>query len=81
MKNATVRQVRHDFGSVIAMVEEGESVAVSKRGRVIAVISPPPVEKKRARKRPDFARRLKRMYGETVFPGNIIVEDRKSLER
>ena len=79
MKTATVRQLRHDFGTVLNWVEEGEEVSVSKRGKIVALISPPrPPRRPRRKKRPDFATRLKRIYGDKVLPGNIIVEERDS---
>ena len=83
MKTATVRQVRHDFGSVMAWVAEGESVEVSKRGKVIAVITPPVVRPKRSlKKRPDFFARLKRIYGndfeKRLSKKNSIIEERES---
>jgi antitoxin (DNA-binding transcriptional repressor) of toxin-antitoxin stability system len=78
MKTATVRQVRHDFGSVLNWIEEGEQVEISKRGKIVAVISPPLVKKSRPKKRPDFAARLRRIYGDKVLTGNIVVEERES---
>jgi len=79
MKTATVRQLRHDFGSVLNWVEEGEAVRISKRGKVVALLSPPPRNRRqRGAKRPDFAARLKRIYGDKMFSTNIVVEDRQS---
>jgi prevent-host-death family protein len=79
MKTATVRQLRHDFGSVLNWVEEGEAVRISKRGRIIALLSPPPPPKPpKAKKRPDFLGRLKRIYGDKVLLGDVVVEERDS---
>ena len=79
MKTATVRQLRHDFGSVLAWIEEGEQVEIRKRGKPVALISPPlPPKRSRRKKRPDFAARLKRIFGDKVLPGNIIVDERDS---
>ena len=79
MRTATVRQLRHDFGSVLAWVEQGEAVGISKRGRVIALLSPPPVARRpKARRRPDFLARLKRIYGDKVLHTDIVVEERNS---
>jgi prevent-host-death family protein len=79
MKTATVRQLRHDFGSVLNWVEEGEAVSISKRGRIIALLSPPPSPKPlKAKKRPDFLGRLKRIYGDKVLRGDVVVEERDS---
>ena len=79
MRTATVRQLRHHFGSVLAWVEDGEPVEISKRGKIIALLSPAPRPKPaQAKKRPDFAARLKRIYGDKVLPGNSVVEGRES---
>lgn len=79
MKTATIRQIRHDFTTVLNWVEEGEQVEVSKRGKIVALITAPPVTKAvLQKKRPDFAARLKRIYGDTALSGNIIVAERDS---
>ena len=79
MKTATLRKLRHDFGSVFAWVEQGEPVDISKRGKIIALLTPPrnpkPVKPKKC---PDFAARLKRIYGDLVLPGDVVVEERES---
>jgi antitoxin (DNA-binding transcriptional repressor) of toxin-antitoxin stability system len=41
MTTATVRGLRYDFPSVLARVSKGESIAITKRGKVVAQISPP----------------------------------------
>lgn len=79
MNTATVRQIRHDFGAVLNWVEEGEQVEISKRGKVVALFTLPPAPRPtRPKKRPDFAARLKRIYGDKALPGNVIVEERES---
>lgn len=79
MKTATLRKLRHDFASVFAWVEQGEAVGISKRGKLIALLSPPPAPKPaRRKKRPDFAARLKRIYGDLVLRGDVVVEERES---
>lgn len=79
MKTATLRQLRHEFGSVLALVEQGEAVEITKRGRIIALLSPPPrVKATPAKSRPDFAARLKRIYGDQVLSGDVVVEERQS---
>ena len=79
MRTATLRQLRHDFGSVFAWVEQGEPVEISRRGKIIALLSPPPAPRAaRPRKRLDFAARLKRIYGDLILPGDVVVEERES---
>jgi antitoxin (DNA-binding transcriptional repressor) of toxin-antitoxin stability system len=81
MKTATLRKLRHDFGSVFAWVEQGEPVGISKRGKLIALLSPPPTPRPAKRKkRPDFAARLKRIYGDLVLRGDVVVEERESRQ-
>jgi antitoxin (DNA-binding transcriptional repressor) of toxin-antitoxin stability system len=63
MKTASVRELRHDCGRVLGWVEGGEEVEITKYRRVVARIVPPPPKKPRKGKMPDFAARLKRIYG------------------
>ena len=79
MRRATVRQLRHDFGSVLAWVQEGEAVEISKRGKIIALLSPHfGVRPAKRKKRPDLIARHKAIYGDKILSGNIVVEDRDS---
>jgi len=80
MKTVTVRQLRHDFGTVLDWIEGGERVEISKRGKIIALLSPPTPIKAKPKRRPDFAARLKRIYGDKVFGDNIVVEERNSRD-
>jgi antitoxin (DNA-binding transcriptional repressor) of toxin-antitoxin stability system len=80
MKTANVRQLRHAFGEVMSLIEEGQQVEIVKKGKVIALLSPPPGRKKRKIKLPDFEARRKRIFGDRVMPGNIIAEERESYE-
>ncbi len=40
MKTATVRELRNEFPKIEAWVHEGESIRISKRGKVIATLVP-----------------------------------------
>lgn len=63
MKTATVRKLRHDFGSVFGWIEDGEPVQISRRGRVIAWLNPATPPRRGKAGKPDFMGRLKRLYG------------------
>ena len=81
MKTANVRQLRHAFGDVMDWITEGQQVEIIKKGKVIALLSPPP--KPTAPKKfklPDFAARQQRIFGDQVLPGNSIAEERESYE-
>ena len=57
MKTATVGDLRQRFGEVAKWIEAGEEVAVTRRGVVVAALSPPkPAEPPR---KVDWARRFR----------------------
>jgi antitoxin (DNA-binding transcriptional repressor) of toxin-antitoxin stability system len=79
MKTANVRQLRHDFGSVLDWIADGQQVEIVKKGKVIALLSPPlPPAKPKKFKLPDFAARRRRVFGDRVLPGNLVAEERES---
>ncbi len=81
MKTANVRQLRHAFGEVMEWITEGQQVEIVKKGKIIALLSPPPRPKPPAKvKLPDFEARQKRIFGDRVLPGNIVAEERESYE-
>jgi prevent-host-death family protein len=61
MKTATIRELKHETSRVLGWAEAGESVQVSRRGKVAVVISAP--SSRVQRKRPDFLGRLAAIYG------------------
>lgn len=78
MKTANVRQLRHAFGDVMEWITEGQQVEIVKKGKVIALLSPPaPAARHKKIKRPDFAGRRKRIFGGKVLPGNLIADERE----
>ena len=79
MKTATVRQVRHDFGTVLKQVEDGEEIAITKRGHIVARLCPAPRPSLHKVKMPDYAARLKRIFGDKRLPttgADIVAADR-----
>jgi len=78
MKTANVRQLRHDFGSVLNWITEGQQVEIVKKGKVVALLSPPPPARPKKLKLPDFAARRKRIFGDRVLPGSAVAEERES---
>jgi prevent-host-death family protein len=40
MKTATVRELRNNYNAVLAWVEKGEEVAISRRGKIVARLVP-----------------------------------------
>ena len=68
MKTATVRQLRTEFPKVLAWVNAGEEVAITRRRKVVANLVPAGEPPKRKPVLPDFRARLKRIYGDKVLP-------------
>jgi antitoxin (DNA-binding transcriptional repressor) of toxin-antitoxin stability system len=75
MKITTIRELKHDTSTVLGWVAAGESVEVRRRNHPVAILSPP----RRARRstKPDFAERLRSVYGSVVLPvtGTEVVSD------
>ncbi len=69
MKTATVRELRNDFPRIEAWVQEGESINISKRGKIVATLVPPARTAILGRKtpKPDIMARLRETWGERVF--------------
>ena len=65
MKTASIRDLRHDTTTVLGWVEAGERVLIQRRGQPVAVLSRPVKRERIAR--PDFAARLKAIYGEQMM--------------
>jgi antitoxin (DNA-binding transcriptional repressor) of toxin-antitoxin stability system len=69
MKTATVRELRNEFPRIEAWVHEGESVHISKRGKVIATLIPAlgPAEAQPSPPKVDIMARLRETWGGRVF--------------
>ena len=63
MTKATVRDLRYEFPSVLSRLEHGETIAITKRGKVVARLMPPLTNKKHKKTRPDFLARIREIYG------------------
>jgi antitoxin (DNA-binding transcriptional repressor) of toxin-antitoxin stability system len=61
VRTTTIRELKHDTTTVLSWVADGETVEVRRRAEPVAVLSPP-FRPARIR-RPDFAARLKTVYG------------------
>lgn len=79
MKTANVSQFRHDLGSVLEWIADGQQVELVKRGKVVALLSPPPLPpaKPKPFKLPYFAARRNVIFGNRVLPGNLVTEERE----
>ena len=69
MKTATVRELRNEFPRIEAWVHEGETVNISKHGKIVATLVPPlsNAAASRAAAKPDIMARLRETWGTRVF--------------
>lgn len=63
MTKATVRDLRYEFPAVLSRLEHGETIAITKRGKIVARLMPPSTVPARKGKRPDFSERIQEIYG------------------
>jgi antitoxin (DNA-binding transcriptional repressor) of toxin-antitoxin stability system len=61
VKTTSIRELKHDTTTVLSWVAGGESVEVRRRGEPVAILSPGARKTRVAR--PDFAARLRAIYG------------------
>ena len=75
MKQTTIRELKHATSHVLGMVEAGQTVEILRRRKSVAILSPPTAKKPLAM--PDFAARLRNIYGDVVLEttGTQVVND------
>jgi antitoxin (DNA-binding transcriptional repressor) of toxin-antitoxin stability system len=74
MKTATVRDLRNSFARISRWLEAGESVEVTKRGRLFAHILPAAPPKGKRAPMPDILARLRADFGDVVIPDETVNE-------
>jgi len=74
MRTATVRDLRNSFARISRWLEAGESVAVTKRGRLFAHILPAAPAKGKRGPKPDILARLRADFGDVVIPDATVDE-------
>jgi antitoxin (DNA-binding transcriptional repressor) of toxin-antitoxin stability system len=76
MITATVRNLRNQFPRVAAWIAEGESVEMTRGGKLIARRVPPGPAKTAALVKPDLMAQLKETWGDLVFSAKEVAETR-----
>jgi antitoxin (DNA-binding transcriptional repressor) of toxin-antitoxin stability system len=74
MKTASVRQLRTEFPKVLAWVNAGQEVAITRRRKIVANLTPAGDPPRKKLERPDFAARLRRIYGDQVIPAPTMAD-------
>jgi antitoxin (DNA-binding transcriptional repressor) of toxin-antitoxin stability system len=66
MKTATIADLRNNFRRVSALIDNGESVDITRRGQVVARLVPP-VTHARKLVKPDWMAQIKEVWGDRIF--------------
>jgi antitoxin (DNA-binding transcriptional repressor) of toxin-antitoxin stability system len=74
MKTATVRQLRTEFPKVLAWLNAGEEVAITRRRKVVANLTPAGEASRKVVSPPDFRSRLRLIYGDKTVPAEAMAE-------
>jgi antitoxin (DNA-binding transcriptional repressor) of toxin-antitoxin stability system len=74
MRTATVRQLRTEFPRVLAWVNAGEEIAITRRHKIVATLSPAGAEPKSKPVLPDFRARRRRILGDRIVPPAVMAE-------
>jgi prevent-host-death family protein len=81
MKTATVADLRNRFPRVFRWIEEGESVEVTKRGRIVARLVPVRAKRPKKFKVPDFLDAQRKVFGAPEPVDSSIVDEERSTYR
>ena len=68
MKSATVRDLRTKFPVLARWMDSGEPIEITRRGRVIAHLTPAVEARGGSMKKLDVLKRLREIYGDYVLP-------------
>lgn len=74
MPSVNLRQLR-DTKQLKAWLEAGETVELRERNRVLGEIVPGRSEQRRSKEWPDFAARLKEMWGDRIFDNQTVLDE------
>lgn len=80
MKTASVYEVQHNFSRVLRWVTAGETVIIRRHRVPVAKLVPAKKEKPHP-KMPDFMARLKKNFGNKVFPDSQPIFDELREDR
>ncbi len=76
MKTASIRQIRNKFPAVLRLVQNGETVAITSRRKIVATLAPPPKQPPAKRPWADLAERFAGPPNHRLNMAALIAEDR-----
>ena len=79
MRTTTVRELRTNFPKVERWVADGEEVQITKRRKVVATLVPPARRGRKRAELPDFAGRVRALFGKRKLAAKQSADLRKAL--
>jgi len=76
MKTASIRQIRNKFPAVLRLVQNGETVAITSRRKIVATLAPPPKQTPAQRPWADLDERFAGPPNHRLNMAELIAEDR-----
>ena len=77
MKTASVRELRQNFPQIMEWIADGEQVAVTMRRKVVARLVPEYPPEKIKPSCPDFESKSREIFGDRIFPDDVIETERE----
>ena len=74
MKTVTMEEAQQQLYSLLALVAEGETVAIQRHDQVVAQITRP-IKESRLMQHPDYLGRMKKIFGDRVLPDSQPIFD------
>jgi antitoxin (DNA-binding transcriptional repressor) of toxin-antitoxin stability system len=68
MRTTNIRELKHATATVLEWVEKGETVQITRRNKVVAILSPPVPDKPKKIQRHDFEKSLREIFGDEIAP-------------
>jgi antitoxin (DNA-binding transcriptional repressor) of toxin-antitoxin stability system len=68
VKTTNISELKHSTSAVLAWVEQGETVQITRRNKVVAVISAPVPETPGEIELPNYHARLAAIFGDKTLP-------------
>jgi len=68
MKTANIRELKHTTSQVLQWVEQGESVQITRRNKVVGILVPPGTQALDADSPTDFYARLETLFHDETQP-------------
>jgi antitoxin (DNA-binding transcriptional repressor) of toxin-antitoxin stability system len=68
MKTATIRDLRTKFPVLARWMDDGEPIEITRRGRVVAHLTPAAGGGAGKARKPDIMKQLREIYGDFVMP-------------